>query len=340
MSDQTVEDEFARFAQDWAGTFRPVPVEAMRTWRRTRRRGLLWLGGLGAAIVAALTVNALQPATAPERPLVADRVVRLEGARGTMAVRFVDRDHGWVLFSDCTPGVGCARTMGRTADAGLTWTPVALPADLPALGTAQLLLQGQNTFLIGTSNPYIAWWSTEDGGRTYRQLPPESIAGVPDIVVERLGGGPPPTPWRLTPGNLDTTVAYSPDGGMTWRDLQPRIGPGAVLRVGPGGEAWAVAGQPSRVWRLTPDGPVALESLPITVDAATISPIGDGGLIVLVPGRGVGVLRAGTFTPLPAPLTDAMLVTPLDDGTVVLMPGDGSLVVGSGRETWVRYVRP
>ncbi|WP_433047221.1 WD40/YVTN/BNR-like repeat-containing protein [Dactylosporangium sp. CS-033363] len=340
MSEQTVEDEFARFAQDWAGTFRPVPVEAMGTWRRARRRGLLWLGGLGAAIVAALAVNALQPAAAPEHPPIADRVVRLEGARGTMAVRFVDRDHGWVLFDDCNLGTGCTRTMGRTTDAGLTWTPVALPPDLPTVGHAGLLVQGQNSFLIGTSDPYIAWWSTEDGGRTYRQLPPETVAGVPDVAVERLGGGPPRTPWRLTPGNLETTVAYSPDGGATWRDLQPRIGPGAVLRIGPDGEAWAIAGQPTRVWRLTPDGPAALEDLPITVDAGTISPIGDGGLIVLVPGKGIGVLRAGAFTPLPAPLTDAMLVGPLDDGTVVLMTGDGTVVAGNGREPWVRYVRP
>src|SRR3954468_19507634 len=134
MPDMRVEDAFARFAEEFTGSFRPVPVAAMPRWRRVRRRGGLWLGGLVAALVAAVSVNALQPGGGGgERPLIADRVVRLDGARGAMQVRFADRDHGWVLFSDCQAMSVCTSVLGRSTDGGRTWTRVQLPP-LPQRG--------------------------------------------------------------------------------------------------------------------------------------------------------------------------------------------------------------
>ncbi|WP_426505096.1 hypothetical protein ACPPVO_46145 [Dactylosporangium sp. McL0621] len=336
MPETTVEDEFARFADEYLGTFRPVPVEAMRTWRRTRRRGALWLAGLGAALVAALSLNALQPAVAPDRPPFTDRPVRLEGAHGTMVVRFTDRTHGWVLFDDCHPGGGCARFLGRSDDAGLTWRPVELP-DLPAEGHASLMLRGADSFLVGVSDPYLAWWATVDGGRTYRALNPQDAMSTGD-TDERPK---PPTsrgPWRLTHTGLETTVEYSPDAGRTWRAAGPNIGFGAFVRVSPDGrDAWAIAANPTRVWRLTPDGALAEPDLPIVANADTISPANGGGLVMLLPGPGVGVWRGGGFTPLPAPLADAYLAGPLDDGSIALAASDGTLVVGEAGGEWVRY---
>jgi hypothetical protein len=334
-----VEDAFARFAEDFAGSFRPVPVEAMPRWRRARRRGGLWLAGLGAALAAAVSVNALQPVGGPgERPVVTDRVVRLDGGRGSMQVRFADRSHGWVLFSDCQAMSVCTSVLGRSGDGGRTWSRAELPP-LPQRGQPLLVVNGPDELLIGASSPSEAWWTTSDGGRTYQKV---------DATAESLFARPGPetvagadgTSWRLTHDGADTLVSYSPYAGATWRDLRPEVGADTALRRSPDGrDVWAVAGQPTRVWRLTPDGPVAEAGFPITADPVQVLSVGDGGLLILVPGPGLGVWRGGHFRPLPVQLSGALLGAVLGDGAIALITPDGDLLLGGEHEQWVRYVQ-
>ncbi|MER7278547.1 hypothetical protein ABT369_29315 [Dactylosporangium sp. NPDC000244] len=334
MPDTLVEDEFARFAEAFTGTFRPVPAEAMPRWRRTRRRGALWLAGLGAALVAALSLNALQPAARPAPAPFTDRVVRLEGARGEMAVGFAGRSNGWVTFNDCRAGGDCEHFLGRTTDGGLTWRRVALP-ELPAQGRL-VARPGPASALIGVTGSPTTVWETNDGGLTWRSIVTDGTSAIVVPPSREISGS-----WKVTHDGLESHAFHSPDRGSTWRGLEPPVGAEAEVRVSADDrDAWAIAARPTRAWRLTPEGTEAEPELPAGADPSMISAVGEGGLLMLVPGRGVGVWRGGTFTPLPAPLHEAALPIVLSDGAITLSMPDGTLIVGGEHEQWVRYTHP
>jgi hypothetical protein len=250
-----------------------------------------------------------------------------------MQVQFVDRAHGWVLFSDCRPGDACESFLGRSGDGGRTWTRVDTP-ELPERGRPGIAALGPDSLVIGVSTPDEALWQTDDGGRTYRRRTGDDRSNF--FVPAPLDGGG----WKLVHEGLDTYAWYSPDDGANWRQLRPALGAGATLRLSPDGrDAWAVAEAPTRVWRLAPGGAVAGEGFPVAVSPGTIGALNGGRLLVLVPGSGVGIWRDGHFTPLPAPLADASMARVLHDGAIELYMPDGVLIVGEGEE-WVRYTQP
>jgi hypothetical protein len=353
MPDRIIEDEFARFAEACTGTFRPVPVEAMPRWRRARRRGALWLGGLVAALLAALSANALQPA-GPADPAdrVVPRPVRLAGARGEMDVRFVDASHGWVLFSDCRPDDSCEHALGRTTDAGRTWTRVE-PPRLPGRGRVAIWGLGPDAMMIGVVTLGGAWWQTSDGGRTYTSVPVGDIRpaeGFRPATVPLAAQSTPTSParmpardgvlWEVTHDGLSTRASYSTDRGATWRVLRAELPANGRLLVSPDGrDVWVVTDVPTQAWRLTPDGATARPDFPAAVNWQTVHAVDGGGLLTIVPGTGAGVWRDGRFTPLPAPLREAGWAIVLADGSIAVHGDDGHFV---GREggPWVHHTRP
>jgi hypothetical protein len=291
VSQQLVDEEFARFSAEVSGTFRPVPVASMPHWRRSRWRGRVWVAGLFAALVAAASAVALQPASSPPPPgiRIVDRPVRLAGASGAMALRFSDADHGWVLFTDCpAPGGPCTYHLGRTRDAGLSWQPVQ-PPPLSGTGLAVLLAVDDRMVLLGSwgaGEAAASYWITADGGATFtRSTGPDDLITahnpgpyVPfevhgtSLVMSRTGmaGAVPDVPgelrqlaqgrsgplWAAIYDNGQTKVAWSGDAARTWQFLAPLPARG-VLAVSPDGhDAWLLTDLPTRLWRLptTPAG--------------------------------------------------------------------------------------
>ncbi|HTJ34081.1 MAG TPA: hypothetical protein VL738_12700 [Dactylosporangium sp.] len=353
MPDTIVEDEFARFAEEFTGTFRPVPVEAMPRWRRARRRGAVWLGGLATALVAALSVNALQPAAPAPANLVTQRTVRLEGARGTMGLQFVDARHGWVIFSDCRADNRCDITLGRSTDGGRHWTRIE-PPELPEVGRMLLVPTGKDSAFVGIGSdrypddPMPLWWETTDGGRSFQA----STASAADYYVRKLYlPGPQPSGEVITLGNdqeewktrydgLVTRVYYSP-GGQDWRELPAELPASGMPKVSHDGrDVWVLTEMPNRAWRLTSRDAVEMPGFPASAAIGPAQPVGNGGLVVTVPGEGTGVWRDGRFTPFAAPMVRAQMSILLDDGTLALsMQGEG-LILGTEGGPWVWYRPP
>ncbi|MGI5238208.1 hypothetical protein [Dactylosporangium sp. CA-139066] len=350
MPDTIVEDEFARFAEEYTGSFRPVPVEAMPRWRRARRRGALWAGGLLAALVAALTANALQPAAPGPADQVTERTVRLAGARGTMSLDFTDAAHGWVMFSDCPAGQRCAVTLGRTTDGGRSWERIATP-DLPEGQPAGMIVTGAKSALVGTmTDP--RWFETDDGGRSFRAVTSDQAQAIIDAyVARRFVPGPAPSGETVVPGaypqrwkvvheGLTTRVSYSPDGG-TWRELPAELPAGAELKVsGDGRDAWLVAEMPNRLWRLTPGDAVEVPDFPPGTPIRAAQAIGGDGLLITVPGEGAGVWREGRFTPFPGPMARALGGLVLGDGTLSLYLQQEGVILGREGGSWTWYRPP
>jgi hypothetical protein len=348
MPDTIVEDEFAHFALAYTDTFRPVPVEAMPGWRRRRRRGALWAGGLIAAVVAALVANTLQPAAPAPADQVTERTVRLDGARGTMSVGFSDARRGWVMFSDCPAEDRCDITLGRTTDAGRSWHRVAGPV-LPERGRARLIPTGAESALLGVETN---WWETNDGGRSFQALPVDRAYAVYDSYValrylpgpgasgEATSPGAGTERWKTVHAGLATHVYYSPDGDA-WRELPTELPAGGLLKVSQDGrDAWVLTEMPNRAWRLTPRDAVEQPGFPASAVIGLAQPVADGGLIITVPGEGAGVWRAGRLAPFPGPMARAFAAHVLDDGTLVLeLPGEGT-VLGALGGPWTWYRPP
>ncbi|WP_432839383.1 hypothetical protein [Dactylosporangium sp. CA-092794] len=357
MADTRVEDAFARFADEYTGSFRPVPVEAMPGWRRARRKGALWLGGLVVALVAAVSVNALQPVggDGPPGVRIEDRPVHLDGANGYMRVQFVDAEHGWVMIGGCPAAGSCEYTMGKTADGGRSWARVDLP-ELPARPvsvTFQARDAGSAVLEVSEGDDDAARSAWEIGGTGFHR-----IDGDPIGIAAWLSATPAPPAWPAVRGTvtglasgrsgplwaqvydgLITRVAASRDGGRTWTVLPEEFPAQGVLRVSPDGrDAWLFTDQPTRLWRLREDGASEVPGFPTTVTAKEVNPVDGGGLLVRLPTSGLGVWREGQFEPLPEPMVHADLATVLPDGAIalVLLPGP-ELIVGGDRTGWVRY---
>ncbi|GAA2336530.1 hypothetical protein [Dactylosporangium salmoneum] len=344
-----IEDAFARFAEEYSGTFRPLPAEALPRWRRARRRGAWWLGGLAAALAAALTANALQPAAPDNTPnRVVERTVRLPGARGTMYADFADAAHGWVVFSDCPAEYRCTATLGRTTDGGRRWAPVPLPGP-PGNHYPLLSATGPDSALVVADRPdgTAVWWETTDGGRTFRPAPDLAEPALTDWLTARRGGAYPASAhWRVEQDGLVTWASYSPDGGRSWRTLPVELPASGVLRVTHDDrEAWVITSTPNRVFRLTPDAAVEVPGFPASATVAMPGAVG-GGLLITLPGEGMGVWRDGRFTPFPQPLGAAAANgRVLRDGSIALNlvgagPVSEGLAVGAEGGPWVWYRPP
>ncbi|GAA3451983.1 WD40/YVTN/BNR-like repeat-containing protein [Dactylosporangium matsuzakiense] len=337
MPDARIADEFARFADEFTGSFRPVPVESMPRWRRHKRRAALWMGGLAAALVAALSLNALQPGAGGERPLWTDRAVHLEGAHGELNVQFADRWHGWALAGACRAGNICDYVLGRTTDGGRTWARVDL-SRVPYQGRPVLAVRGPDRIIFGVTGPTDDLWESTDAGQTFHRPTGAAMDIFPALPPDTVTGAD-HTAWKIVREGLDSYASYSADGGATWRVLRPALGTGATLRLSPNGrDAWAFASNPTRVWRLERDAAYAEPDFPISVSPDGIGPLNGRGLLALVPGQGVGVWRGGHFAPLPRPLRDAEPSMVLPDGAIALVL-DGTLIVGREEGDWIRYVR-
>ncbi|GAB3855001.1 hypothetical protein ACFPIJ_60320 [Dactylosporangium cerinum] len=190
MRESRVEEEFARFAESAAGTFRPLPLHALP--RRPRRRRLrVWLVG---AVVAVLTVSggaalrtagrhdatpvptpAPTPSPTPAGFSFVERPVVLAGASGPHHVRFADQQHGWVFYRNCTAAGSCDPRLGRTADGGRTWQARPLPDMRDPDGTTPewglVASDFERITLYSFSKIY---WTTADAGATWTR---EDVAG-------------------------------------------------------------------------------------------------------------------------------------------------------------------
>ncbi|MEV4136293.1 hypothetical protein AB0J72_29505 [Dactylosporangium sp. NPDC049742] len=204
MRETQVEEEFARFAEEFTGTFRPLPVEDLPVrvtpgWIVHRLRG--WLAGILVAAVtiggglALRTAGAGRPMPRPSGFQLVERPVVLDGATGPRQLMFTDSRHGWVLYNRCVADV-CDPLLGYTDDGGLTWRA----RQLPRLGAAGVLYHALEREVWLTDGQGA--WSSSGGGGTW-------------TVRSRDDG-----PWTRSPVMLTTTCPQPPADSCTGRLLR------------------------------------------------------------------------------------------------------------------------
>ncbi|MEV4510508.1 hypothetical protein AB0K00_16255 [Dactylosporangium sp. NPDC049525] len=187
MRESRVEEEFARFAEHAAGTFRPLPVDALP--RRSRRGRLrVWLAGIVVAVLAAGGGVALRPAgpDEPEGFRVTERPVVLAGVTGPHQVRFADRRHGWVFFRNCGGGSPCVPWLGRTTDGGRTWQRVTVPEvrdDDPVSVWYLEALDARHVSLLLAGMQKASWTSADAGDTWIRQDEPTYEEAYADLAL-------------------------------------------------------------------------------------------------------------------------------------------------------------
>ncbi|WP_327010152.1 hypothetical protein OHA72_24665 [Dactylosporangium sp. NBC_01737] len=245
MRESRVEEEFARFAEDAAGTFRPLPLHALP--RRSRRGRLrLWLVGAVVVVLTASGGAALRtagrhdatpvpvptPTPAPTAGFsFAERPVVLAGASGPHHVRFADQQHGWVFYRNCDGTGSCDPRLGRTADGGRTWQQRPLPDMRDADGTVPawglVASDSERITLYSFSKIY---WSSIDAGNTWTRE---------DVATYAARHEPP-----LTPATTDRFITT---GGRLKLD---GVGDVGVVPVRAGTRIREVVRTPGGLWAL------------------------------------------------------------------------------------------
>ncbi|MEV4413326.1 hypothetical protein [Catellatospora sp. NPDC049609] len=189
---------FADFASDTAGTFRAAPVEALtsavRRRRRIRHAGLaalalvvvatpvvvLGLAGRGQTppVLTPSTPAAARPSAGPSAsppppvapaPQVETRPVRVPGVAPGYVPRtviFTDAAHGWALLEKCDGG--CDSVPASTADGGRTWRKVGADLDLRGKTINLYPLDDQTAVLHLVRERFLL---TRDGGATFSAHP-------------------------------------------------------------------------------------------------------------------------------------------------------------------------
>jgi photosystem II stability/assembly factor-like uncharacterized protein len=131
----------------------------------------------------------------------------------SLLIQFFDRTHGLIA-------VGIPLELYRTADAGVHWDAVGLPASVVAAITFSDPRHGWLlTWLGGDPQAALLLFATGDGGDTWQHLPdPPS----PEVGIKFLAGGgitfrSPSEGW-MGGGSAIAPAAYSSsDGGRTWQ---------------------------------------------------------------------------------------------------------------------------
>jgi hypothetical protein len=201
----------ARGRADLLDTIDQPPLHRIRDRAAARRRRRRTAGGAGALLAVALAATLVvrpwagpaEPSpppvagTPPGGPVYASSGITINGLTGSGVaqvpgaindVEFTDPDHGYLL-AECPAAKPCPATVARTADGGLSWDAVELPADtrgrtgldLIAFPDGRLLLAGDITY------------ASPDQGRTWHRAVPEDPA--PPVPPQggdrlRLGSGP------------------------------------------------------------------------------------------------------------------------------------------------------
>lgn len=105
-----------------------------------------------------------------------------------------------------------------TEDNGATWKNTPLPAPFSKLD----LINPQSAVLVGSLTADTAGsggvYTTLDGGRSWTQQTSTGWTGSPNFVDVRNG-------WVVAENGPVTALVRTSDGGKTWEELQPVIGP-------------------------------------------------------------------------------------------------------------------
>ncbi|MFF5229013.1 hypothetical protein [Dactylosporangium sp. NPDC000521] len=371
----TVQDEFARFAEEAAGTFRPLPLDALPR-RRRHRRLRVWLAAI---VVGALTAGggvALRTAWSDRPPpptgfRLVERPVVLAGGAGPHQVVFRDRRHGWVLFRNCDSAGKCDPRLGSTDDGGLTWRPRTLPDDA---GRVMAIARTREGGIVADGGRI--YWVSGDGGDTWTmgpRFPPMGSLDSPDPIracvestredcvtgrllmegVGDIGAVPVRAGWRLdmvvraAGGALwatmiqqfggPTLLVHSADG-TTWKDVRESAEPARLLAAPDRTEVW-YAGARTGALALLADG-VAVEQPPVPpLDDTSVVAIGGGRLLLLSGRDGLRLWTAANapeVIPVPIRSVGDEPLQVLDDGAVAVVEGDRT-TVGTIGGTWIRY---
>ncbi|MFG1778815.1 hypothetical protein ACGFIG_20610 [Micromonospora sp. NPDC049048] len=233
MRENDLDDMFAEFEADAMTSFRPPGVPAVERRVRDRRRrrgrllagvGVLLLAGPAGAFAAGRGVDPGPPVPTPAPTMsppptdeLLDRKVILPDVSGRLTeLRFVDARNGWALFDTCdTPDPGaedCRRTVGRTADGGVTWRPTAPLPD--AKGSGRLLPVDERSLTLTVGDGYLV---TTDGGAAWSRHP---------------FGSPPPATQAGSATRSGFLVRCPGRDGLGARGMQcPR---GELVRIGSG----------------------------------------------------------------------------------------------------------
>ncbi|MGN9774960.1 hypothetical protein ACTMS0_04165 [Micromonospora sp. H33] len=290
-------------------------------------------------------------------------------------VEFVDSSYGYALFASCgnrPPGRDCPALLYATVDGGGSWRKLQHPRPV-AEGQQLYTAPG---LLVLLSEPY-GWWTSTDGGRTFRHTrgeagPAEWRAAQGRFQIVEAEGGvgrwdgrgldrlpvQPEVPGLNTVGESRGLLfaagaagglpyaAVSTDEGRSWRTTAvppPDSGDVGILRVevAPDGEPWLVGERTDRT-----DFPAlwrwAGSWQPVRAEGhpeqASPPALLGGGRAAVVSSRGAGVLAGGRYADVPWPVTPEHYLHILDDGTLAATAPHELLLARPPFTAWTRVV--
>ncbi|WP_147252635.1 hypothetical protein [Micromonospora endolithica] len=289
-------------------------------------------------------------------------------------VEFVDVALGYALFASCgerPAGRDCPALLYATTDGGRTWRKLRHPRPV-AKGQQMYTASGLLTLW---SEPH-GWWTSIDGGGTFRHTPGEKepaewratlgrfqIDQETDRVGRWEGHGLRPLPVQPELPALNTVTerhgvlvaagardgrayaAISTDQGRSWRTTDVPAPDGAVelvwARNAPDGDLWLVGDRGDRrsfpaLWRWA-DGWQAVRAEGHPERAHSVVPLGGGLLATNGPG-GAGVVVEGRYEYLPWPVADVHNLVMLADGGLAAVAPD-EVLLGVGRHAERRWVK-
>ncbi len=374
MPDRELEGEwdrlFAVFEADALPRFRPAPLAdvARRAGSLRRRYRYRVLAGLLAALLVPVgvvtaadrgdnrpvprptpTVTASPAPTESALPPVVPQprqqhVPSPDSGLRLRELRFThDARHAWALFDSCAQDSSgrCRYALETTADAGVSWQRVSVPALPP---TGQVLFYPVSPLIAALHARGHGFWVTVDGGRSYTAFP-ES-----EPPAAAYAGAEQPYPdgryALMCPYNGDFEASVNacgpratvcPTDGGNCLGAPPLTGPLQQVITGADGRVWTISTWHgwSYVSYSVDQAATWIAVPPINTEGVlTASP--DGTEVYLVaadPGR-VWLIYGRAFVPVPGlpPGLVAPQVVALGGGLLAVREVDGRIwLVGDGR---------
>lgn len=309
------------------------------------------------------------PSSAPSSSDVRHAAVPVPAGYSLRMLTFVDASHGFALYTRCDDR--CAAILLATVDGGLRWAERRHPK--PYADDQQMIVGDGGTILL-LAEP-DGWYRSTDDGRTFVSVPPAAypalfgrygLEGGNQVVEyaddqrwllprrlpltgEALGieetarGGL----WVVALERGRPVLAYSPDGGRTWRreEVPGRVGwlETAWLEVSPDRTNLWLLGQPSSagwplIWRF--DGARWREQ-PVANHPGSLQDVVAVGFGVLLVSRagGGGLVDGRGYRESSWPLAGSYLRV-LRDGTLMAAgSADGGVALGIGTGLNRRWIR-